>query len=415
MKELEIPEARSRALLVTPIWPALSGNGLAMRAGLLLAALARDHQVDLWCVPVAGRGEGLDASIERSVVAPIEQDLGWTLARREGPEALRRLARPALCRFATRRAIADLHRDLGELDYRCTMVLRSYLLPFVIPLERAGGSLGARIVDLDDDEARTHGLLADLEADPQAAAGYRLEAELFESFEARHLPWAHRLLTAQEDHAQRLREQYPGVDTEWLPNAIETSSSPPRSSSSGSGEAVRILLVGNLSYLPNRAAAEELALEILPRLREGGLEVRLRLVGREPPESLRELAREPDVEVWADVPEVAPHYAWADQVVLPLRAGGGTRIKILEAFAHGVPVVSTPRGAEGLRVTSGTHLLLAESPRAIVEASCRLARSRELVDLLVREARAWVRLHHDRDQIVGRLGDQLQELPVTAG
>ncbi|MEM8962531.1 MAG: glycosyltransferase [Acidobacteriota bacterium] len=404
------------ALLVTPIWPASSGNGLAMRAGLLLRALARDHRVDVWCIPVSGGSEALPAarqpSIDRHVVAGLEIDPGWLLATRVGPEALLRLGRPTACRFVTHTAVARLHGELDPLDYRYTLVFRSYLLPFVRPIEQSGGSLGFRLVDLDDDEATTHRRLAEL--DPTHAARHRLEAELYETLEATHLPWADHLLVAQDEHAERVRRRLPGLGVDVLPNAVavpdrSTSWERPESTEVGA-TALRLLLAGNLTYLPNRAAARELALAIVPRLRSQGLNVRLRLIGRRPSPDVVELGTLDDVELLTDVDDLEPHYAWADQVVLPLRAGGGTRIKILEAFASGVPVVTTSMGADGLRVRDGEHMLIAETVDELVAASLRLTRSPDLCRSLSESAYDWVRRHHDQDGVSHRFADSLEVL-----
>jgi glycosyltransferase involved in cell wall biosynthesis len=86
----------------------------------------------------------------------------------------------------------------------------------------------------------------------------------------------------------------------------------------------------------------------------------------------------------ADPPVLAPHYAWADLAVVPLSAGGGTRIKLIEAFAHGVPVVATTIGAEGIDVVDGVNAVIADSPGAFVEACTGLladnARAASLAD-----------------------------------
>ncbi|MEM7356416.1 MAG: glycosyltransferase family 4 protein, partial [Acidobacteriota bacterium] len=397
------------ALLITPIAPATAGNGLAMRAGLILEALRRDHTVQVWRVPAAGGGPGDSAEI----VAPLEVDPAWTLANRAGLEARRQLGRPELCRFATHRAVGELRRSIGRPAFRVTVVLRSYLLPFARPVDRAGGTLGLRVVDLDDDEEATRRRLANLlraAGDVQGAQREALEAELFKAHEAASLPWAHRLLSAQADHVERLRARYPESQVGVLPNAIDTAAWS-RADRDGSqpvdGRPARLLLVGNLGYLPNQAAARELAGEILPVLRAKGLDAEARLVGRQPSRAVRELDRLVGVTVWPDVPDLRPHYAWADQVLLPLRAGGGTRIKILEAFAAGVPVISTPLGAEGLAVVAGEHLLLAESVDELAASALRLAREPDLADRLARQARRWVRRHHDRRSVADRLADQL--------
>ncbi|MEM8995614.1 MAG: glycosyltransferase family 4 protein [Acidobacteriota bacterium] len=403
---------KPRALLVVPIWPAPSGNGVAMRAFLHLSALARDHRVDIWCIPVAGAQPGPrhhHGAVERSAIAELEVDPGWVLASRAGADALLRLGRPSACRFTAHRAVAELRRGFGPLEYRCVLVYRSYLLPFVEAAEQTPGSLGFRIVDLDDDEATTRRRLAELDLDAASSDRQRLEAELFERFEARHLPWAHRLLAAQEPHAERLRGHFHDVDVDVVPNAVDVPRGDPpiRPVHSGTPDRLHLLLVGTLSYLPNRAAALELALEVVPRLQGAGLGVHLRIIGRRPPADVARLAELEGVEVLADCRDLGPHYAWAHQTVVPLRAGGGTRIKILEAFAAGVPVVATAMAADGLRVEHGDQLLLAESPDALAAEALRLHRSPDLAGRLARSASGWVRRHHDRRRVANRLADRI--------
>ncbi len=272
------------ALLVTPITPSGGGNGLAMRAGLLLEALRRDHSVRVWRVPTAGGDTG-DAA---EIVAPLEVDPAWALAQRAGPRARRRLGRPELCRFATHRAVGALRQSTGSPSFRTTVVLRSYLLPFARPLDRAGGTLGLRVVDLDDDEERTRRRLAGLlrsAGDQEGARREELEAELFRTHEESSLPWAHHLLSAQADHAGELSVRFPEQRVGVLPNAVDTecwSRFEPGSVEGSTGRPLRLLLVGNLGYLPNQAAARELSSS-----RRGKVVGRLRTTGAWGPRSRR--------------------------------------------------------------------------------------------------------------------------------
>ncbi|MCG8457729.1 MAG: glycosyltransferase family 4 protein [Holophagales bacterium] len=384
-----------------------------MRAGLLLEALARNFRVDLWWIPISGDTANTDlaAAIERQIKAELEVDRGWQLAHRSGETALRRLGRPSACRFAVHRAHVDLRDALGLPDYGCTVVLRSYLLPFAIPLGRAGGELGHRVLDLDDDEASTHRRLSELpdvegfESHHRAVA-HRLEAELYDTFEARAVPWSERLLSAQRAHAERLQKRFPRCRVEVLANAVvvperlDKEIGPPSASP-------KLVFVGNLSYEPNVLAARELALQILPALEGRGYQPQLRLVGRRPAPAVSVLARRPAVSVVADAPTLDEHYAWADLAVLPLRAGGGTRIKVLESFAAGVPVVATPLGAEGLDVTDGQQLLLRASMEELVIGVEQLSSSPEKAWALAQRAHAWVRRHHERRQVIERLAESL--------
>jgi glycosyltransferase involved in cell wall biosynthesis len=100
------------------------------------------------------------------------------------------------------------------------------------------------------------------------------------------------------------------------------------------------------------------------------------------------------VTVVGEVPDVLPELAAADVAVVPVRFGGGTRIKILEAFAYGVPVVSTTVGCEGLDVVDGEHLLVADTPDSFAAACARILADAELRARLTENARArWAERH----------------------
>jgi glycosyltransferase involved in cell wall biosynthesis len=102
-------------------------------------------------------------------------------------------------------------------------------------------------------------------------------------------------------------------------------------------------------------------------------EWRLTLIGSNPAPAVRALEREPNVEVTGTVPDVAPYYSDALAAIVPLRTGGGTRLKILEAMAAGVPVVSSPQGAEGLAVTPGENIDVIGDPSGWLPALAALA------------------------------------------
>lgn len=150
-----------------------------------------------------------------------------------------------------------------------------------------------------------------------------------------------------------------------------------------------VLLQGVLRYGPNQDAASYLVHEVGPRLRALVPGCRIRLVG-EPDGVVRRLHAPPDVVVTGPVGSMAPELAGAGVVAVPLRYASGTRIKILEAFAHGVPVVSTPIGAEGLDVVDGTHLLLAGPAEDFARACAQVLLEPSLADRLRKEARCLV-------------------------
>lgn len=119
-----------------------------------------------------------------------------------------------------------------------------------------------------------------------------------------------------------------------------------------------ILYVGMMSWSPNVSAAQFLAKEVLPEVRRRIPQAKLQIVGRDPTPEVLALRAIAGVEVTGSVPDVKPFLRSASVLAVPLEAGGGTRLKILEAFASRLPVVSTPVGCEGLRVVDGEHLVI---------------------------------------------------------
>lgn len=147
-----------------------------------------------------------------------------------------------------------------------------------------------------------------------------------------------------------------------------------------------VVFVGSLDWRPNADAAVVLAKEIWPRCRALLPGARLVIVGRNPPLHVQALASH-DVVIQGSVPSVRPYLDRAFATAIPLRAGSGTRIKILEAWAAGVPVVASRVAAEGLPYTDGIDLILAEEPGEFARALVRLWRDRQLAEELSREGR----------------------------
>jgi polysaccharide biosynthesis protein PslH len=161
-------------------------------------------------------------------------------------------------------------------------------------------------------------------------------------------------------------------DVRVVPNTVDVASfaAVARPAAHDTGDrAPSLLFTGNFGYPPNVDGAFALSGEVLPLVRQSAPRCRLVLCGRNPPAALLDLAAgDPGVTVTGKVPDVRPWLAGCDVLVVPLRHGGGTRLKILEALAAACPVVSTAKGAEGLEVENGRDLLLAETPDAISDA-----------------------------------------------
>lgn len=172
-----------------------------------------------------------------------------------------------------------------------------------------------------------------------------------------------------------------GVDVEYFSPASETPGDPPQS----------IVFTGSMDWLPNEDAIVYFCEEIFPIIRQKALEVRLLVVGRQPTQRLQALAAShPEIRVTGTVPDIRPYVRDASVYVVPLRIGGGTRIKIFEAMAMGKAVVSTSLGAEGLPVTNGQDIILADAPEVFAAAVLRLLANPEEQERIGKAARQLV-------------------------
>jgi glycosyltransferase involved in cell wall biosynthesis len=161
------------------------------------------------------------------------------------------------------------------------------------------------------------------------------------------------------------------------------------------GDRRRVVFVGSMDDHANVDAARWFAEGAWPRLRARRPELTLTLVGRSPTAEVQALARVPGVEVTGTVDDVRPFYREAILSLVPLRVGGGSRLKILEAMAAGVPVVSTRLGAEGLEAQDGVDIRLADSEDALSAAAAQLAEDSAARAGLGQAGRALVRARYD--------------------
>lgn len=182
-----------------------------------------------------------------------------------------------------------------------------------------------------------------------------------------------------------------GVDTSYF--APDASAADPR----------HLVFTGSMDWLPNEDAMIYFCREILPRIREQEPGVTLSIVGRAPTPAVRRLAQEPGIEVTGRVEDVRPHVARAGVYVVPLRIGGGTRLKIFEAMGMGKAVVSTAVGAEGLPVTDGRDIALADDSAAFARTVVQLIRNADWRRSMEASARRLVVEHYDWSAVAASL------------
>jgi glycosyltransferase involved in cell wall biosynthesis len=252
------------------------------------------------------------------------------------------------------------------------------------------------------------------EPDPLKRWYVRRQWHKFECYERRVFAAVDRVIAVSPSDADLLRRRFGVRHVSVVDNGVDTmhfgaaASGVPR-------EPGRILFLGSLDWRPNQDAVRLLLDQIFPTVHAAEPAARLGIVGRNPPPWLaRRAAADPDtVSLHADVPDVRPHLARSAVMVVPLRIGGGSRIKILEAFASGLPVVSTRVGCEGLAVRDGRELLVVEDIGATVDALLDCLRHRASAAERAERGRQLVRDQYDWDPLADRL-DLIWQQCVTS-
>lgn len=215
--------------------------------------------------------------------------------------------------------------------------------------------------------------------------------------------------TVSEVDRKRLERRCPSLPVEVVPNGVDIGYFKPQS---GGDDGRTVVYIGHYGYPPNADAVQYFVRTIWPLIRARLPEARFVAVGRQPPD---DIAQYPGVTVTGFVPDVRPFLARAATVVAPLRVGGGTRIKILEALAMGKAVVATTLGAEGLRVTHDQDILLADAPEDFARCVTRLlaqpalrARFGRNGRRLVERKYAWETQAAEYDRILRRVAEEKQ-------
>jgi glycosyltransferase involved in cell wall biosynthesis len=193
-----------------------------------------------------------------------------------------------------------------------------------------------------------------------------------------------------------------------IPNAVDLDYFSPRPGDP-SPDGRTVLFFGAINYFPNVDGIRYLAGEIWPRIATRHPGARLEIIGQHPTSEILAL-QGPSVDVLGKVDDLRPYLARAAVSVVPLRIGGGTRLKVLEAMAMGRPVVSTSIGAEGIEAEPGRHLLLADDAEGFASAVSRILDQAQVGARLGREGRALVERRYSWQTAAHRLGAFFREL-----
>ena len=212
-------------------------------------------------------------------------------------------------------------------------------------------------------------------------AYFRLQARRMERFERDVCRRAGHIVAVSEVDRATMQELFGVEHTSTVATGVDIEYfAPPM----GIEPKTELIFAGSMDWLPNIDAIEYFAAEILPLIQKERPECRVTVAGRRPTAALQELARrQPYITLTGTVPDVRP-YLWESTVsIVPLRIGGGTRLKIFEAIAARLPVVSTSVGAEGLPLADGKQIAIADTPEAFAGSCLKL-----LADPAMRQRRA---------------------------
>jgi polysaccharide biosynthesis protein PslH len=192
-----------------------------------------------------------------------------------------------------------------------------------------------------------------------------------------------------------------------LPIGVDTDYFAPRPRTPHSKSLVSI---GTMYWPPNIDAMRWFCSEILPMIKQRESQARVMIVGARPTDEVLALASDPAVTVTGSVPDVRPYGEDCGAFIVPLRSGSGMRVKILNALAMGLPTVSTTVGAEGIDVTDGENILLADTAQEFAAATLRLLSEPELSARLAQNGRKLMEAHYGWDAIGARLAEYYTEV-----
>ena len=394
----------SRVLMIMEGYPWPEQTGQAMRKAAFVEGLEAVADIDLCVLRSATTREPTTDARElarsrcRDVAEFALPERSLTAADRVG-WALRQQVPSELLGYD----YTDLRRAVRarfDGDYDQVWYLRPRSFHAIGPWEHA-----ELVVDLDDLEDHK---LASMPAAPTLAQATKrsLRANAWRRLQNRIIEQATVAIVCSPDDQARLA---PMRNVAVVANSYPV---PPAQELTVHPDAPTLLFPGSFGYGPNAQAARWLATEIRPELASAVPNAVIRLAGSAP-RSIEALAAQ-RFEVAGFVESMSTELQRASAVIVPLRSGSGTRIKIIEAFAHRVPVISTSIGCEGLGVRDGEHLLVADTPRAFAAACQRVIDEPGLGTALGIAAHSHFRRHFSRDVAIGQIATLASTLSPTA-
>jgi sugar transferase (PEP-CTERM/EpsH1 system associated) len=412
-------DAAKKILILTPQFPYPPHQGTTLRNYNLIARLARRHEVHLLAFgdPAESQDTPLDELCQSvHVVSPPQRSMPQRLKDlffSRLPDMAHRLPSPEF-----RAALADM---LAREDPDVVEVEGIELAQYLFRVAELRGNRKRPLLVYDDHNAeyvlQQRAFETDLRQPRRwvAAAYSFVQWRRLRDYERRVCLTADRVAAVSEADAGALRKVIPGVEPAIVPNGVDmeyyTAPVAPFAAGEGPGEQ-DLVFTAKMDFRPNVDAVLWFSQEVLPLIRRESPETRFWAVGKSPHPRLAPLAQEPGIELTGWVEDVRPYIAGAGVYVIPLRIGGGTRLKVLEAMAMGKAIVSTTLGCEGFDLVPDQELVIADEPAGFAAAVLALLRVAERRERLGRAARRFAGSRYDWRMIVPRL-ERLYETDIV--
>jgi glycosyltransferase involved in cell wall biosynthesis len=357
-----------RALFLSAESPYPMIGGGPLRSASLLEYLSRHFSVHA----IVFRQEG-DPDPKRFIPAGLLEKLDVLKLTRQSKSAIARATRNSIRMVRNRPPLVDrfsgFDDTIGKLvagqQYDAAVVEHFWCAPYMEQLRPFSTRV---ILDLHNIESVWHRSLADLEHGARALALRRF-ATASVALERQWLPQFDHLLVTSAEDAEIARGLAPETEVTVYPNALPLIPLPARA------EREEIVFSGNLEYAPNILAVRFFHERVWPELRSRWPVLKWKIVGKHPEAIETIVGGDPRIELTGFVEDAVAAIAAAKVAIVPVLAGSGTRVKILEAWAAGTAVVSTTLGAAGLECRNGEHLLLADDPGSFAGAVSELLSS----------------------------------------
>jgi glycosyltransferase involved in cell wall biosynthesis len=366
-----VTSRRHHVLIITAQHPYPVRSGFHARVFNLALAAAADHDVTVLAYDTPSAIPSPEPSPPRGLrieTVPFAPPRGW--AKRVAQLRCIATGRSwTTSSVATPQLATAARRVAGTEHVSVVMLASSALAGLPLP-----GSLPV-ILDEHNIEYEVAQRLARGESSPLRRVFHTIEARRVRRVEQAAWRSAHSILVTSDREASLIRDEHADVRVVVVPNGVDVAAFAP--TAAVPPEPGLVVFNGVLDYRPNLDAARWLVDEVWPRVRAAAPAARLLIVGRASAADRRRLEHD-GVATTGEVPSVAPLLARAAVIVVPVRVGGGTRLKVVEGLAMGRPIVSTTLGCEGIDVIDGEHLLVADTPEAFAAATVRLLNDERL-------------------------------------